>query len=215
MKSFVITIMDNERSVQVADRCIKSGKKFGIDIEKFSAVTPKTHDPEKYAESLDIPTDGFKEIYSRYENCLSAFLSHYLLWEKCVNLNEQLLILEHDAVIVDSIPVFAGYKHLLNLGEPSYGKARQPMSIGVGPLTSKQYLPGAHGYMIKPSGAKMLIDRAQLTAMPTDVFINKTNFPWLEEYYPWPVKAVDSFTTIQNKHGCAAKHNYGVTYEII
>lgn len=215
MKSFVITIMNNERSVQVADRCINSGKKFGIDIEKFSAVTPTTHNPEKYAESLDIPTDGFKEIYSRYENCLSAFLSHYLLWEKCVNLNEPLLILEHDAVIVDSIPVFAGYKHLLNLGEPSYGRASQPMSLGVGPLTSKQYLPGVHGYMIKPSGAKMLIDRAQLTAMPTDVFINKTNFPWLEEYYPWPVKAVDSFTTIQNKHGCAAKHNYGVTYEII
>ena len=112
MKSFVITIMNNERSVQVADRCINSGKKFGIDIEKFSAVTPSTHDPEKYAESLDIPTDGFKEIYSRYENCLSAFLSHYLLWEKCVNLNEQLLILEHDAVIVNNVPVFAGYKHL-------------------------------------------------------------------------------------------------------
>ena len=215
MKSYVITILDNPRSVQVASRCIASGKKFGIDIEKFSAVTPKTHDPVQYAESLDIPTDGFKEIYSRYENCLSAFLSHYLLWEKCVNLNETFLILEHDAVIVNSIPVFAGFKHLMNLGEPSYGKARQPMTLGVGPLTSKQYLPGAHGYMLKPFGARMLMDRAQLAAVPTDVFINKTNFPWLEEYYPWPVKAVDSFTTIQNKYGCVAKHNYGETYDII
>ena len=136
-------------------------------------------------------------------------------WDGVATLAKHLLSTGHDAIIVNNIPVFAGYKHLLNLGEPSYGKARQPMMLGVGPLTSKQYLPGAHGYMIKPSGAKMLMDRAQLTAMPTDVFINKTNFPWLEEYYPWPVKAVDSFTTIQNKHGCAAKHNYGATYEII
>ena len=28
MKMFVITIMENERSVQVADRCVKSGLVF-------------------------------------------------------------------------------------------------------------------------------------------------------------------------------------------
>ena len=33
MKMYVITIMDNERSVQVADRCIQSGLVFGNKIE--------------------------------------------------------------------------------------------------------------------------------------------------------------------------------------
>ena len=51
-------------------------------------------------------------------------------------------------------------------------------------------------------------------ARPTDVFLNIESFPWLEEYYPWPVKADDSFTTIQNEFGCYAKHNYGETYGI-
>ena len=37
----------------------------------------------------------------------------------------------------------------------------------------------------------------------------------LGEYYPWPVEARDSFTTIQKKEGCYAKHNYGETYDII
>lgn len=215
MKSFVITIMDNKRSVQVADRSIMSGKKFGIDIEKFSAVTPTTHDPETYAKSLGIPTAGFKEVYSRYENCLSAFLSHYLLWEKCVNLNETLLILEHDAVIVDNIPVFKQFKHVMNLGKPSYGKAQTPMKLGVNPLTSKRYFPGAHAYMLTPAGAKLLIDKAKTDAKPTDVFLNLSLFPTLEEYYPWPAEARDSFTTIQKERGCLAKHNYGETYEII
>lgn len=215
MKAFVITILDNPLSVQVADRCITSCKKFNIDIEKFSAVTPKTHDPEKYAESLDIPTNGFKEIYSRYENCLSAFLSHYLLWEKCVNLNETFLILEHDAVIVNNIPIFKQFKHVMNIGKPSYGKAQTPMKLGVNPLTSKKYFPGAHAYMLKPAGAKLLIDKAKIHAKPTDVFLNLNLFPTLEEYYPWPVEAKDSFTTIQNKNGCAAKHNYDKTYKII
>ena len=45
--------------------------------------------------------------------------------------------------------------------------------------------------------------------------LNKNNFPWLQECYPWPVEADDSFTTIQKTEGCLAKHNYGESYEII
>lgn len=214
MKSFVITIMDNERSVEVAERCIKSGKRFGIDIEKVAAITPK-HDPIKIATDLGIPTEGFKEVYSRYHNCVSAFLSHHKIWKECARLNEQCLILEHDAVIVDNIPVFKSFKHIMNVGKPSYGKAQQPMTLGVNPLTSKQYLPGAHGYMITPAGAQLLLGRAKTHAKPTDVFINIALFPTIQEYYPWPVEAKDSFTTIQSQIGCLAKHNYGEAYDIL
>ena len=214
MKSYVITIMDNERSVQVADRCIRSGAKFGIDIEKFVATIP-SDDPEIQAKNLDIPIDGFKEIYSRFENCLSAFLSHYRLWKECMELNQTIMILEHDAVIVDQIPVFKSFDTVMNLGKPSYGKAQTPMYLGVNPLTSKRYFPGAHGYMITPRGAKMLIDKAKTHAAPTDVFLSINNFPTLQEYYPWPVEAKDSFTTIQRQAGCLAKHSYGETYDII
>ena len=44
-------------------------------------------------------------------------------------------------------------------------------------------------------------------AEPADVFINKKRFPWMTEYYPWPVVCDDSFSTIQNQAGCVAKHN--------
>jgi len=214
MKSYVITMVDNERSVQVADRCIRSGAKFGIDIEKSKAVTPKAN-PIALAEKFNIPTEGFKEVYSRYENCLSAFLSHYALWDECLLTNETFLILEHDAVIVDHIPVFKQFRDVMNLGKPSYGKAQTPMQLGVNPLTSKRYFPGAHGYMITPRGAKILIDKAKSHAAPTDVFLSLQNFPTLQEYYPWPIEARDSFTTIQKQAGCLAKHNYGETYDII
>lgn len=214
MKSFVITIQSEKRSVQVADRCIRSGKKYGIEIEKFNAITP-IDNPFIIAEQEGIDASGFQEIYSRLPNCLSAFLSHYFLWKKTVEINEPILILEHDAVIVDNIPIFKPFQHILNLGKPSYGKSISPMKLGVNPLTSKQYFPGAHAYIIKPSGAKYLIEAAKISARPTDIFLHKDRFPWLEEYYPWPVEARDSFTTIQSEIGCKAKHNYGETYEII
>ena len=76
-------------------------------------------------------------------------------------------------------------------------------------------MPGAHAYMIKPSGAKALMEKAKTVAGPTDVFMNLKNFPWMEEYYPWPAEAHDSFTTIQKTEGCLAKHNYNGKYKII
>ena len=48
-----------------------------------------------------------------------------------------------------------------------------------------------------------------------NVFLHSKRFPFLEEYYPWPVEAIDSFTTIQNVAGCKAKHNYKHGYRII
>ena len=53
----------------------------------------------------------------------------------------------------------------------------------------------------------MFMQQARQEAKPTDVFLNIDTFPFLEEHYPWLVEAQDSFTTIQNSNGIAAKHN--------
>ena len=52
------------------------------------------------------------------------------------------------------------------------------------------------------------MEAAQTNAAPTDVFLNKTNFPWIQEWSGWPVEVKDTFTTIQKTEGCLAKHNY-------
>ena len=80
MKSYVITIMSEPRSVESAQRCIDSMPDY--DVQMFSAITPKD-DPFEIAKKKGLPLDLFKEGYSRIENCVSAFLSHYSLWEKC------------------------------------------------------------------------------------------------------------------------------------
>lgn len=80
---------------------------------------------------------------------------------------------------------------------------------------SKRYFPGAHAYRITPAGARALVEQARRHARPTDVFLHTDTFPFLQEFYPWPVEARDSFTTIQSEAGCLAKHSYGDTYEIV
>jgi GR25 family glycosyltransferase involved in LPS biosynthesis len=213
MKMYVITIKENERSVQVADRCVKSGLVFGYKINKHKAYTPENCDVYEELKKLKYPSAAFNEIYSRPENCIAGFLSHHSLWKKCVRSKEPIVIFEHDAVLVGDIPQMMMFD-ILNLGKPSYGKFNTPSFIGYGSLVSKPYFPGAHAYRLTPKGAQQLIDECVFSAGPTDIYIHSSKFT-LGEYYPWPAEARDSFTTIQQKQGCYAKHNYGETYEII
>lgn len=215
MKHYVITIKDIPQSVEYANRCIKSASNFDMKVEQFDAVTPRNTDVHKMLKDEGISKLGFEEKYSRLDNCIAAFLSHYSLWKRCIEHNHSITIFEHDAIIVDKIPDFINFKGCVNLGKPSYGKFNTPKKLGVNDLTSKQYFGGAHAYRITPSAAKHLVAKAKTNAGPTDVYLHNQNFAWLEEYYPWPVEVKDTFTTIQREAGCLAKHNYGDTYEII
>lgn len=214
MKAFVITIESIEKSVQAANRCIKSGKKYGFEIEKFKAITPSDR-PIELIHKLGISPHGFVEKYSRLDNTVAAFLSHYNLWKKAVDTNEDIAIFEHDAVVTGSLPTDFKFNKVITFSKPSYGKFNTPMKIGVDGLVQKQYFGGAHGYIVSPKGAKELMEKAKIEAAPTDVFLNLNLFPWLEELYPWICIASDSFTTIQKEAGCLAKHRYDETYEII
>lgn len=212
--NFVITIMDNPKSIAAAERCIESGKKTGgMNIEMFPAITPKD-DLTGILTKEGIDKRGFIERYSRTPNCIAAFLSHYTLWKQCAESYKTFFIFEHDAVIVNNINSQLQPTVAMNLGSPSYGKYNMPR-IGEGPLTSKAYFPGAHAYCVSPKGAEQLVYEAKRNARPTDVFLNIHTFPGLQEKYPWPVECQDSFTTIQNETGCLAKHNYNEQYEII
>lgn len=212
MKSFVITIMHLEDSVKLADRCIASAKKVGIDVEKFPAITPYD-DPVEMAAKLKIPTRYFENDFCRFENAVATYLSHYSLWKKCIELNRPILILEHDAVFVNNlVPII--FNKCISIGKPSYGGFNTPPSMGVNPLSSKPYFPGAHAYILKPSGAYEFVRMSKTHAGPADVYLHAGVFPWLQELYPWPVEVRDSFSTIQVEKGCLAKHNYNENFEI-
>jgi len=221
IKAYVITIRALPKSVRSASRCIMSAADYDLEgVEMWQATIPEDN-PEEILNDRGIPTQGFSEIYSRPERCMSAFVSHYKLWEKCAEENDDVyLIFEHDAVVENQIPVIPKMHSLkdpmlCSIGAPSYGKFNIPTKLGVNKLISKEYLPGAHAYMLNSPAAKALIERAKVDAGPTDVFLHNNRFDFLYELYPYVAVARDSFTTIQRKEGCLAKHSYGDKYEII
>jgi len=215
MKAFVITIMDNHLSNQAADRCITSAKRYGIEVEKFPAITPRCENFDRLVEENKLMVSNFESGHSKKENAHACFLSHLFLWKKSVNENIDVMILEHDAVFVNRVPALLGFHKVITIGQPSYGVYNTPMTLGTQPLAQKEYSKGAHSYVVRPEGAKELLSKVSDYSRPTDVYLNIMNFPWLEEYYPWPVKVDDSFSTIQHQQGCIAKHNYQKGIELI
>jgi len=214
MKAFVITITDFDLSVKAANRCIDSAKQFGINVDIFDSITPKKN-PLELLQTYEIDENDFYTIHSRKLNGICCFLSHYSLWKKAIELNETILIFEHDAVMTDKFDTNIQFNGLLSIGKPSYGSFKIPEKHGINKLTSKKYLPGAHAYLIKPDAARKLIEQSKIKAKFADTFINIDTFPWLEEYYPWPVLCDDSFTTVQDNLGCKAKHNFNDTFRIV
>ena len=218
MISYVITMLNNSKSVNATERCVKSANTFGYDPLVFKAITPED-DPIEIFKKENLPLDKFKtdSRYSRLEPCMCCFLSHRELWKKAVQSGNGILVLEHDAIFQNTLPIECTFQDFVNLGKPSYGKYMIPEKQGLYELFSKPggYLPGTHAYYVSAKGAKQLLNHSQISPAPADLFLNKNSFPWIKEYYPWPIIADDDFTTIQKIEGSVAKHNYGESYEII
>lgn len=214
-EAYVIAIENHEQSQNAANKCIRSAERWGeIEVQKFKAVTPADR-PREMMMGMGMNIDMFEEKYSRLYNVLAAFMSHYKVWERCAVSGIPTVVFEHDAIVTGKIPVDANFMKVMTFSRPSYGGFEIPNFIGVGNLSQKEYFGGAHGYMIKPQGAFALMDTARERARPTDLFLNKHYFPWIQEYSPWVCEARDTFSTIQNTEGCIAKHNYNEEYEIL
>lgn len=175
MKFKIIRLKDNIISEKYALECIEQAKKFDISVEFFNAVNGLEY--PSHLETLKInPRYKFKKGRAGVFGC---FLSHYYLWNECVENNTPYVILEHDGYFIRPLPenildTFADVLKLDNL-DP-YSKFYNSMIVYEQELdvTIKKYhnnkakfleknqtgnyMRGAYGYIIKPHAAKKLID---------------------------------------------------------
>jgi len=100
MKSFIIRLKNNAISESQARDCVDQARLFDIDVEYFDAVNGLEH--EAHCEKLNIrPLKFFKKGLPGVYGCL---LSHYYLWLKCIELDEPIVILEHDGYFIRPLP---------------------------------------------------------------------------------------------------------------
>ena len=118
MKACIITLQDNDDSLNAALACIQSHEKFEntFKIEMYNATTADLAEVSLKTTGLqwNYPWSGsendFKSglIKSAYTTAdprrrIACFMSHYRLWHKCREEDEPILVLEHDAIFTRNL----------------------------------------------------------------------------------------------------------------
>jgi len=215
MKAFVIRKKNDELSERLSDECIASAKTFGITVEKFDGVYDK-HEEHLTQDKLFPNIVAEKKLTNGYKGC---FLSHYLIWKKCIEWNEPVLIFEHDAVMLRPITdeILNGFDTILVLDrfsrDPQYEtllktemelKIYQHAKINEynRKLINRTMISGSHAHLIKPKGAIEVINSIKKYGyVLTDVAVNQI---YLTYYSIEPTVArVNPFFTLGKNRGCS------------
>ena len=205
MKSYIITLEDNETSLNAVLNCRHS---TDLPIEKFKACTPRDVPAKMMAENFnwtypwneprhDFATGLYLTPYRTNQPAarIACFFSHYELWKKCIQLDEPILILEHDAIFIRPLETDAIMKakcDIIGINDPRgatrksmdyHEKIQQrPQSVQPVPRIDKPQVPqglaGNSAYIIKPTGAKKMLEL-------------------VKEYGAWPNDAIMCYQLIQ------------------
>lgn len=166
-KAYIITIKDHENSEKMATRCMESCQKVGQPAEIFDAfdgtgrLNPDIIVPE---HSRNKDWVGWLKLVnktlSKPEIC--CFLSHFALWVKCVEEDQPLIALEHDAVMLRPFPEHMAINALIYLGSNEMVRNNywNPIPPHAQLCPDYRYILRTHAYSVDPICAKNLISDA-------------------------------------------------------
>ena len=161
MKNFVICLENHKNGQAWLPKVLESANQFGWDIEVFPGINGLTVNWDSYNIKIDCRSKKSLRDMAR-PGVKGCFLSHWYLWQKCVNLKSNIGIFEYDVIFKKSAPtIFPADVIKLDGFKPS-----KPS-----PATG-HWWGGAHAYIITPVGAKKLLDWTnRWGANPADIMI--------------------------------------------
>lgn len=188
-KTFVIALKNHEISEKQLRDCLQSASANNWHVEIFWGIYGNTLTDEDWKKIEIIPHIG--KVGAR-----GCFYSHYLLWKKCIELNEPIVILEHDAIINKEWPILEIDNAIIKLHK-HYRK--DPENLKWNHSVTGQWSPSTHAYCITPQLCNILINTAKsLGAYPADVFMGRNIISVQLLGEPELVSRQDSYSTTEN-----------------
>ena len=219
LPAFVIAIPGHAASQTAADVCIESIHATGSALApvKWPAVTPDTLEvcewrwPAKKKitcayTGLTLTAYKNRDVQAR----IACAQSHYQLWQQCVDMDEIICILEHDAVFTRRFDQTDFEGGAMALNDPAgatfraqeYDQALMPGVNAVPWITDRiipQGLPGNSAYVIKPWAAQQLIDaQHSIGWWPNDAIMCRQLFDWLRVVKPYYTRVQGLASTTVN-----------------
>ena len=229
IRAYVIALKGDTLSQRACAR-LESSMPNNAQMHNFDAVVPKrvsvlsrTHNIEwKYpwsGEEIDMASGLIKKAYPTKEpnRRIACFLSHYLLWKRCIDIDEPIIIHEHDACYFNQDPLpleefEKSYYDIIGLNDPRkatrlaslyHDKVQQSEgNIVRAPEIDQHMVPqgiaGNSSYYIKPRGAREMVSLTkQYGAWPNDALMCRQLVPRLgqsKRYYTY-VQGLESTTS--------------------
>jgi len=189
---------DKESKAPLCD-AVESGNSFGINVIPYAGVYSNIDKMIK-KEKLFVNPSGSHKVTRRGKGVLGCFLSHFFLWKKCIKEDITVGVLEYDAIFIKPVPadILEKFDDYLNLDYTRHThltvsakreeyinqiELEENNKIEVKSLSESKkgfnhnfkyinnnHIKGAFGYIIKPQGAKKLIDATYTYGiLPADI----------------------------------------------
>ncbi|RLQ15535.1 glycosyltransferase family 25 protein [Vibrio sp. SBT000027] len=179
MKAYCITLKGNDsRQISTANAL----KSVQVDFEFFIGVDART---DQHPLLTRIHDRAFLHNMGRSHAIgeVGCYASHYLIWQKCIELNEPILVFEDHANI--DIDIFRNTltiaeQHIKQCGfirlQDSKNKLHYPVRhYKIQKLVKYLKVPqGTAAYALSPNAARSFIKHSQVFSYPVDVFLRNT-----------------------------------------
>lgn len=228
-KGFIIGDKNSKVSVKGMNNCFRTIKKTEsqVDVKFVQQTSPDTLDkdlapfsglawnyPLNRATRVDEKTGMTLQGYrtNSLSKVFACLVSHMKLWNRCIRLNEEIMVLEHDAIFTRKFVPFEWEGGVLGLNDPrgaTFNSFKYHESVSktdgvsdapyVADISRPQGLAGNSAYLIKPSAAKELLEKLKETGgWPNDALMCKQHFDFIKVVYPYytTVQGIRSTTTL-------------------
>ena len=178
MKIFVISLPD---AVERRERVARQLGELGLAFEFFDAMRGEQVIAERYFEHCGEEEWLLNTGHPMSLGEVGCFASHRSMWQKCIELDEPLMIMEDDFQL---LPGFAGAvgKVAENISDCGFirlqteTRARKQRVAVLGDYTLWRYTKVPHSCMcnsMTPEVARNLVEQTRAIYEPVDVFIKK------------------------------------------
>lgn len=199
-QAYIIYLPGNAISEACSDRCLKSCQEQqqpatlwpGVDGTKGVIQIPEALRQQGWIKWLKV-YDHFQSLTE-----IAVTLSHMTLWAHCMEIDQPIVILEHDAVLIRRLHQHRFYNAVQFLGcreqlPITPGKPIQPLYNSLN--QNWVFINRAHAYSIDPAVARrlfvMVLDRGIFESL--DAMIHVDAIPVLQDgIYAYDDPAMDS-----------------------
>ena len=204
IKLYVINLASSTQRLETTRQRLKE---LNIPFERFDAIDGRTSKHPLF-ERYD---DKKREKYRRKplsNGELGCFSSHYLLWQKCIELDQPIVVMEDDVIINDSL------NEALEIAEQQIEQLRYLRLAGtilkrrpykkvktLGSFDLNDHIRGPAGtlcYVIHPHAAKAFIANCSSWFIAVDDYMDRYWWHHIDCYslMPFPVEVVENESDI-------------------